>query len=71
MQAHQELSAITGAVTGTSVQTVSTSPAVVAEKVTQEEVTQEEEKKETHDKEEFAIQTLVELPKLGIPTKTI
>ena len=32
---------------------------------------QEEEKEETKDKEESAIQTLVELPKIGTPTKTL
>ena len=37
----------------------------------QEDEKQEEEKKETQDKEEFAIQTFVELPKIGTPTKTI
>ena len=37
----------------------------------QEAVTQEEEKKETQDKAESAIQTLVELPKTGTPTKIV
>ena len=32
---------------------------------------QEEEKEETHDKEESVIQTLVELPKIGTPTKPV
>ena len=32
---------------------------------------QQEEKKETQDKEESAIQTLVELPKIGTPTKSL
>ena len=39
--------------------------------VTQGEEKQEEEKEETQKKEESAIQTLVELPKIGTPTKPI
>ena len=41
---------------------MSTPPAVVA---------QEKDKEETQDKEESAIQTLVELPKTGTPTKIV
>ena len=67
MQAHQEPSATTGAVTGTSIQTTITPLATV----TQEEEDKEEEQEETQDKEESAIKTLVELPKIGTPTKIV
>ena len=46
---------------------MSTTPATV----TQEKDKQEEEKEETQDKEESAIQTLVELLKIGTPTKSL
>ena len=62
MEAHQEPSAIVGEATSIIVQTVSTPPAVA---------TQEKDKEETQDKEESAIQTFVELPKIGTPTKTV
>ena len=38
---------------------------------TKKEEKQEEEKEETKDKEESAIQALVELPKIGTPTKSL
>ena len=62
MQAQQEPSATTWAVIGTSIQTTSTPP---------KKVIQEEDKEETQDKEESSIQTLVELPKIGTPTKLV
>ena len=52
--------------TGISVQTAGRPPAIE-----KEEEKEEEEKKETQDKEEYAIQTLVELPKIGTPTKSL
>ena len=36
-----------------------------------EEDKQEEEKEETQDEEQSAIQTLIDLPKIGTPTKTL
>ena len=47
---------------------MSTPPAIVTQ---EEEDKKEEEKAEIEDKEESAIQTLVELPKTGTPTKPI
>ena len=37
----------------------------------EEEDKKEEEKEETQDVEQFAIQTLIELPKTGTPTKSL
>ena len=65
-QALQELSETAGVDTGISVQTMSTPP--TAKK---EQDKQEEEKKETQDKEESTIQTLIEFPKIGTPTKPL
>ena len=62
MEAHQEPSGTVGEVTDISVQIVSTPPTTT---------TQEKDKEETQDKKESAIQTLVELPKIGTPTKTV
>ena len=62
MEAHQEPSATTGEATSIIVQAVST-PLAVA--------TPEKDKEQTQDKEESTIQTLVELPKIGTPTKNI
>ena len=39
--------------------------------IEREQDKQEEEEKETQDKEESEIQTLVELPKIGTPTKPL
>ena len=39
--------------------------------IEKEQDKQEEKKKETQDKEESTIQTLVELPKIGTPTKPL
>ena len=49
-----------------SVQIMSTPPTIE-----KEQDKQEEEKKETHDNEKSTIQTLVELPKIGTPTKSL
>ena len=65
-QALQELSIAAGVDQETQVQSTGSPPATV----TLEEK-QEEEKEETKYKEEFAIQTLVELPKTGTPTKSL
>ena len=62
MEAHQEPSAIVGEATSIKIKIVSTALAAA---------TQEKEKEETQEKEESEIQTLVELPKIGTPTKTI
>ena len=66
-QALQEPSATTGVDIGILVQIVSTPPTTM----TQGEEKKEEEKEETQKKEESAIQTLVELPKIGTPTKLV
>ena len=65
-QALQEPSVASGVDTGISVQTMSTPPTTE-----REQDKQEEEKEETHDKEESTIQTLVEFPKIGTPTKPL
>ena len=65
-QALQEPSAVAGDDKGKLVQSKSTPPARLIG-----EEKQTEEKEETKDKEEFAIQTFVELPKIGTPTKTL
>ena len=65
-QALQEPSTAAGEDKGKIIQSTSTPAA----KVTQEDK-KEEEEDETKDKDESAIQTLVELPKIGTPTKTL
>ena len=62
----QESSTIAEVDTGISVQTMSTPPTTE-----REQDKQEEEKEETQEKEEFAIQTLIEFPKIGTLTKPL
>ena len=65
-QALQEMSATTGDDRGKLVQSIGTPPT----RLTGEEK-QIEEKEEIKYKEESSIQTLIELPKIGTPTKTL
>ena len=71
-QALQELSTVARVDTGILVQTVGTPPIIVPQNEKKvEENKQKEEKEETQDKEKFAMFNLVELPKIGTPTKTL
>ena len=65
-QALQEPSVVAGEDKGISIQSVGTPPARVTE-----ESKQDEEKEETKYEEESTIKTLVELTKIGTPTKPL